>query len=215
MNRLVYALLLVLILSACSAKNATTLPVVTNTVLPPSPTPIATTEPGECRLTPVLVPTKPAVIPGYTQLDETTNLHMTGFVQELDLESYLLKITGLVEQPLTLSLDDLRCLPKVTQRTTLTCPGNFDDVATWSGTPLKPLLEMAGLKPEAKSVLLHSADGYEAFLLLEDALREDNFLAYEWEGQPLPILHGFPLRAVIPSFPGAKWTKWLIEIIVK
>lgn len=166
-------------------------------------------------LTPVTAPTKPAVIPGYAELDETTNLHMTGFVQEIDLEHYRLSVTGLVDHPLALTYDDLRCLPKVTQRTTLTCPGYFDDYAEWSGTPLKPLLEMAGLQPEAASVRLRSADGYEAFLLLEDALLEDNFLAYEWEGEPLPILHGFPVRAVIPSFPGAKWTKWLVEIIVK
>jgi DMSO/TMAO reductase YedYZ molybdopterin-dependent catalytic subunit len=49
---------------------------------------------------------------------------------------------------------------------------------------------------------------------LEDARDESNFLAYEWEGEPVPVLHGFPVRAVFPALNGNKWVKWLIEIEV-
>jgi DMSO/TMAO reductase YedYZ molybdopterin-dependent catalytic subunit len=48
-----------------------------------------------------------------------------------------------------------------------------------------------------------------------EAFDRANFLAYEWEGEPLPRLHGFPLRVVIPSAQGNQWTKWLVEIRVQ
>ncbi|MEI7988668.1 MAG: molybdopterin-dependent oxidoreductase [Chloroflexota bacterium] len=168
-----------------------------------------------CKLTPVINPTKPAIIPGYTQLDESTGLHMTGTVQEIDLASYRLKVSGLVNHPLSLSYDELRCLPKITAKPTLICRGYFEDVATWSGASLKAILEKAGVQKEAKAITLSAAGGFEAYIPLKDALRDDNFLAYEWEGKPLPILHGFPLRAVFPSMMGNKWVKWLIEIKVE
>jgi DMSO/TMAO reductase YedYZ molybdopterin-dependent catalytic subunit len=171
----------------------------------PTPTP--------CALLPVVVPTLPAEIAGYTELDETTGLHMTGSVQQIDLETYRLAITGTVDHPIELSYDDLRCMPKVEQRCTLVCPGFFADEATWAGAPLRAVLERAGLPPQATGLRLVSADGYSTFVPLADVL-DDGFLAYEWEGEPLPILHGFPLRAVFPSLEGNKWVKWLVEIEV-
>jgi DMSO/TMAO reductase YedYZ molybdopterin-dependent catalytic subunit len=60
-----------------------------------------------------------------------------------------------------------------------------------------------------------AADGYESQMDIKLALKEGNFLAYEWEGQPLPVLHGFPLRAVFPSLPGSYWVKWLLQIKVE
>jgi len=70
-----------------------------------------------------------------------------------------------------------------------------------------------------------SADGYQADISLGVAMDQESFLAYELEGQPLPILHGFPLRAVIPSREGLLravipsreglyWVKWLVELKV-
>jgi DMSO/TMAO reductase YedYZ molybdopterin-dependent catalytic subunit len=153
--------------------------------------------------------------PGYTQLDPTTNLHITGHAQALDLATYRLGVTGLVDRPLSLSYDDLRCLPKVTATPTLVCPGFFVDQATWSGVPFKALLDLAGVQAGATLLTLRGADGYEAHVELTDALKEENFLAYEWEGQPLPVLHGFPLRAVFPALQGSQWVKWLLEIQVE
>jgi DMSO/TMAO reductase YedYZ molybdopterin-dependent catalytic subunit len=189
--------------------------------LPPTTTPRPSLQPGitltvgNCALQPIVKPTRPAVIPGYAQLDESTGLHMTGDVQNIDLADYQLKVTGKIDHPLTLTYDELRCLPKLTATPALICRGYFEDFAEWSGASLEYLFGLAGVQKEASSVYLVSADGYEAFLTLEEAMREDNFLAYEWEGQPLPIFHGFPVRAVIPSMLGNKWTKWLIEIRVE
>ncbi len=178
-----------------------------DTALPP--------ESLHCQVSPIAVPTQPAEIPGYTQLDPSTGLHMTGTVQNIDLATYRLKVGGKVNHPLSLTYDELRCLPKLTARPTLICPGYFEDVATWSGASLKSILEMAGVQPEAISVILVAAGGFESFIPLEEAQREDNFLAYEWAGQPVPIFHGFPVRAVMPSMEGNRWVKWLTEIKVE
>jgi DMSO/TMAO reductase YedYZ molybdopterin-dependent catalytic subunit len=186
--------------------TATTLPAPISTPAV-SPLPV-------CQLTPIVIPTM-AVDPGYTQLDTTTGLHMTGQAQSIDLATYRLKVTGMVDHPLSLGYDDLRCMPKITSHPALTCPGFFEDVATWSGVPINYILGLAGVQNGAEIITLVAADGYENWVWIKDALKPENFLAYEWEGQPLPVLHGFPLRAVIPDQWGNKWVKWLLEIRVE
>lgn len=170
--------------------------------------------PTPCILSTIVAPTPPPEIPGYAELDPTTGLHVTGLAQEIDLETYRLEITGRVDRPLTLSYDDLRCMPKVEDFYTLICPGVFTDMATWGGVPLKHILELAGVAEDASGVKLVSADGYAASVDMSMALSESSLLAYEWEGEPLPVLHGFPVRAVFPPLPGNKWVKWLVRIEV-
>jgi len=109
---------------------------------------------------------------------------------------------------------ELRCLPKVTASPELICGDLFTDSATWSGVPIEEILNLAGVQAGAKTVVLDGADGYSTGIPLEEALKPQNFLAYEWEGQPVPILHGFPLRAVFPDLGGSAWVKWLVKIVV-
>jgi DMSO/TMAO reductase YedYZ molybdopterin-dependent catalytic subunit len=160
------------------------------------------------------VPT-PAPDPGYTRLDPSTGLHVTGKTKLLDPSTYRLRVTGAVEAPIELTYDEIRCLPRVEASPTLTCPGFFVDDATWAGAPIADVLALARLQPGAKSMQFVGADGYTSSLPLEKALDRANFLAYEWDGEPLPRLHGFPLRVVIPGAFGSLWTKWLIEINVR
>jgi DMSO/TMAO reductase YedYZ molybdopterin-dependent catalytic subunit len=166
-------------------------------------------------LEPVVVPTRAPETPGYAELDETTGLHMTGTATEIDVETYRLEISGQVARPLSLSYDDLRCLPRVERRCLLVCPGFFQDEATWAGTPIREVLELAQVETGATGLRLVGADGYSAFVRLEQARAEDSMLAYEWEGEPLPILHGFPVRAVFPELNGNNWVKWLIKIEIE
>ncbi len=168
-----------------------------------------------CSLSPITVPKLPDKIPGYTELDPDTGLHVTGTAQRIDLESYVLEITGKVTQPLTLKFDDLRCLPKITSRPTLTCPGFFEDTATWSGASLEYVLNLAAVQEAATHIRLVSADGYATLVEMKEALSGDNYLAYEWEGKPIPVLHGFPVRAVFPGSNGNRWVKWLVRIEVQ
>jgi DMSO/TMAO reductase YedYZ molybdopterin-dependent catalytic subunit len=180
---------------------------------PAAGVPTATAVPAPCNPEPVAVPT-PAEVPGYAELDPTTGLHMTGTVPEIDFQSYRLEITGNVEQPLSLTYDDLRCLPAIETRCILNCPGFFQDEATWAGASLDAVLERAGIRPDAVQLRLVGADGYAAVVFLSELEPGEGFLAYEWEGEPLPIIHGFPLRAVFPALNGNKWVKWLIQIDV-
>lgn len=168
-----------------------------------------------CALPTIVAPTPPALIPGYTELDPATGLHVTGKMPEIDFAAWRLRISGQVERPLELTYDEIRCLPRMKESLPLVCPGFFEDFSTWAGAPIRDVLALAGIKPGARSVEFVSADGYSVNMPLERALEPANFLAYEWQDQPLPRLHGFPLRVVIPDGGGSQWVKWLVEVRVR
>ncbi len=207
---------IVLLLAAALLTACVPVPAAEPTAAPPSARQASAAPEivSDCDLTPVAQPTMPAEIPGYVQQDPATGLHMTGRPQLIELATYRLQVTGLVDRPLSLTYDELRCMPKVVQECKLVCPGFFQDIATWGGVPLNYVLGLAGVQPDAQYILMVSADGYWTSLPLGDALAQENFLAYEQTGKPLPVLHGFPVRAVLPLQPGGKWVKWLVEIQV-
>jgi DMSO/TMAO reductase YedYZ molybdopterin-dependent catalytic subunit len=165
-----------------------------------------------CQLDPAIQPPWPTdkLLPN--ELDPETGLHVTGKPQLIDLATYRLQVTGLVDQPLNLAYDEIRCMPNVTDNPELICPGVFTDRATWTGVPINHILELAGVQKGASELTLISGDGYQVELPLETANADKNFLAYEVDGMPLPVQHGFPLRAVFPGMWGSYWLKWLVEI---
>jgi DMSO/TMAO reductase YedYZ molybdopterin-dependent catalytic subunit len=141
------------------------------------------------------------------------------FDPTINPKTWKLTLHGLVDKPLQLSLDELKALPAHEAYVTFACisneiGGKLIGNARWKGVPLRTLLEMAQLKPEAHKVVLRSDDGYSTGIPLERCLRPQTFLAYEMNGQELPNSHGFPLRAVIPGYYGMKQPKWLTEIEV-
>jgi DMSO/TMAO reductase YedYZ molybdopterin-dependent catalytic subunit len=164
---------------------------------------------------PAVVPPTPAALPdGFYGLDRSTGLHVTGRAPAVDLGTYRLSVIGRVDSPLSLSYDEVRCMPKVKTTCALVCPGFFTDTATWQGVPLDYLLSLAGVQSGAESLVLVSADDYRTPIRLDTARAANGFLAYEWGDEPLPILHGFPVRAVFPGVEGNKWAKWLVRIEV-
>jgi DMSO/TMAO reductase YedYZ molybdopterin-dependent catalytic subunit len=212
-------LILVLFFTACA-------PTPPATIAPPSPSPtnsptarpttIPTAIPGKvvhCELPAIIAPTS-APTPGFAELDPSTGLHYTGSAKVIDLASYQLEIDGMVDYPLKLSYADLRCLPKIEVKTTIICKGNFEDTAVWAGASLKYVLELAGIQPQAKNIRMVGADGYSPSITREDAMSGKAFLAYEWEKQPVPIIHGFPVRVALPGLLGANWVKWLLKLEV-
>jgi len=115
-----------------------------------------------------------------------------------------LTITGLVEQPLNLSLTELVAMPQVTVYASLICVGNPSGLVAegnWVGVSLWLLLETAGVSPDAVKVAFHASDGYSTDLTVETARREDIILAYEKDGVPLEET----LRLVVPGKWGYKW----------
>lgn len=135
----------------------------------------------------------------------------------IDPASWRLKIKGLVDHPLELSYGDIRKLPQIKQTLTLECISNPPDGtaignADWVGTRLKPILDRARVRPEAKYVAMRAADNYYTGMPREEIMREENFLPYLMNGQALPIAHGFPVRIFIPGKYGMKQPKWITEI---
>jgi DMSO/TMAO reductase YedYZ molybdopterin-dependent catalytic subunit len=146
-------------------------------------------------------------------------ISMNLFDPTINPKTWKLTVHGLVEKPLQLSLDELKILPAHEAYVTFACisneiGGKLIGNARWTGVPLRTLLEMAQLKPDARKVILRSDDGYSTGIPLERCLRPQTFLAYEMNGRQLPDSHGFPLRAVIPGYYGMKQPKWLTEIEV-
>ena len=160
------------------------------------------------------------------------------YTPSVDAAAWRLRVEGEVEKPLELSLDDIRRMRSSSQVVTLECAGNgrafFDPpvagvqwergavgTAGWTGVRLADLLATLGVKPTARYLWFDGADrgvgrapDFVRSLPIEKALDRDTLLAYEMNGEPLPIPHGFPLRAVVPGWEGAYSVKWLTHIQV-
>jgi DMSO/TMAO reductase YedYZ molybdopterin-dependent catalytic subunit len=135
----------------------------------------------------------------------------------VDAAKWSLTIDGLVERPLRISYDELRQLEPYETHLTLECisnpiGGRYIGNAHWRGTRLRPLLDRAGVRPEAVYAVCFAADGFSSGHPVLRMLRYDNFLAYEMNGEPLLREHGFPLRILLSGKYGMKMPKWLTRI---
>jgi DMSO/TMAO reductase YedYZ molybdopterin-dependent catalytic subunit len=134
------------------------------------------------------------------------------------VSGWSLRVEGMVDRPLTLDYERLRGLPAVSRLVTMECisndvGGSLISTGTFTGVPLRALLEMAGARPGASQVGFRSQDGYtENLAMSEVAAQPDILVAYLLDGQPLTPDHGFPARVVVPGRYGMKSPKWLEEI---
>jgi DMSO/TMAO reductase YedYZ molybdopterin-dependent catalytic subunit len=161
-------------------------------------------------------------------------------IPAVDADAWRLRVDGLVERPLELSLDEVRARPAVELAVTMECAGNGRALiephvvsqpwlleavgtASWRGTRVGPLLEEAGLLEGASDVLFTGLDRgveggeeqeYARGLPLAELLEGDALLAYEVNGVPLPPQHGFPLRLLVPGWYGMTSVKWLARVSV-
>jgi DMSO/TMAO reductase YedYZ molybdopterin-dependent catalytic subunit len=154
-----------------------------------------------------------------TPTDQFYRIDINTQVPTTDEASWMLQLDGLVNQPLTMTLNELRQLPSVTQALTMSCisnevGGDLIGTAVWTGVPFKTVLEKAGLKPEGKFFNVHAFDGFYESLGLTEAMDERTLLVYEMNGAPLTADHGFPLRIYIPNHYGMKQPKWIQHIEV-
>lgn len=135
----------------------------------------------------------------------------------LDPTVWLLRITGLVEAPLTLTYEQVLALPRVDEYVTLRCvdslPGShLMSNAYWSGASLAALLRRAGVRSGAGVAVIHAPDGYQETLPLAAALDPTALLAYGMNGETLARRHGGPARLLAPGYFGFKNVKWVTEI---
>jgi DMSO/TMAO reductase YedYZ molybdopterin-dependent catalytic subunit len=163
-------------------------------------------------------------------------------IPDLDLATWRLRVGGLVERPLSLSLAQLRALPSQSTVVTLECAGNgrnrFEprvpgeqwgvgavSTAEWTGVPLAEVLDRAGIQDRARNVVFRGADrgeveGRDGSVHFERSLSVNGLessgalLAYAMNGDELPVHHGYPLRLVVPSWYAVASVKWLTDIAV-
>ncbi len=135
---------------------------------------------------------------------------------------YRLEIGGLVDQPLSLSLADLRAQPSRTQITRHDCVEGWSSIGKWKGARLSALLDQAKLKPEARYIVFYCADTYEQTLDgsgqyyesidLVDAYHPQTILAYEMNDATLPVRYGAPVRLRVERQLGYKHAKYVMRI---
>lgn len=130
--------------------------------------------------------------------------------QPVDQGSWRLAVEGAVQQPLLLTYDDLLAFPGDDLEATLDCTLGWYTVQRWSGVPLMDLLAKAGAAPGLFAVKLESVTGYAHILPLAEAAQV--LIATHVGDETLDHLHGFPLRAVVPTRRGWFWVKWLARI---
>jgi DMSO/TMAO reductase YedYZ molybdopterin-dependent catalytic subunit len=135
---------------------------------------------------------------------------------------YRLAVDGLVERPLSLTLAEVRALPSRTQITRHDCVEGWSSIGKWKGARLGPLLDKAGLKPNARYIVFHCADTLEQTLDgsgqyydsidLIDAYHPQTILAYEMNDATLPVPHGAPLRLRVERQLGYKHAKYVMRV---
>jgi DMSO/TMAO reductase YedYZ molybdopterin-dependent catalytic subunit len=151
-------------------------------------------------------------------------------------QDWTLEISGLVDQPMTITLPELRARERQEVTFTLECSGNsafpfnkgLVSNAVWAGTSLAALLEEAGVQEQGSEVVFWGADAGEQVwremtiteqfarsMSVEDASNPNNMIAYEMNGAPLPNPNGFPARLIAPGWYGVANVKWLTRIEVR
>lgn len=144
--------------------------------------------------------------------DEWRSLHENGF------RDYRLRVHGLVENPVELSLAELRAMARQEQITMHNCIQGWSAIGEWGGLPFASLIELVRPRPEAEWVIFSSfgegGEGgpYYDSHSLHDLRHPQSLLAYEMNGQPLPVVHGSPLRLRVENQLGFKQVKWIREI---
>jgi sulfoxide reductase catalytic subunit YedY len=146
-----------------------------------------------------------------------------------DFEDFELTVDGLVDHPRTFSLPELRDLPRQSQTTRHDCIQGWGYYAQWAGVPVSALIERCEPQPEARYAVFwtldekweYSEDGpeenvdngyYYEVIDMEKAQESQTYLAYEMNGEPLPVAHGAPLRLRLESQLGYKMAKWVCRV---
>ncbi|MEI7932416.1 MAG: molybdopterin-binding protein [Alphaproteobacteria bacterium] len=175
-----------------------------------------------------------ALAPEFKQADISKVFKANGTTNPLDddyqallasgFAGWRLVIDGLVETPLSLTLDQVRALPSRTQITRHDCVEGWSSIGQWKGAKLSDLLDQVKLKPETRFLVFHCMDSlgaadpdpkkwkYYESIDLTDARHAQTILAYEMNGRPLPVAHGAPLRLRVERQLGYKQAKYVQRI---
>lgn len=154
----------------------------------------------------------------YTNLEQHYRIDINLTPPVVQEEAWRLRVEGLVDAPLELSLAELRAYEPVHQFITMACisnpvGGSLTSTTRWTGVPLGRLLAAWGVQGSATHLRISSADGFFEYVALADIRNDERImLTYAWDGVPLRIRNGFPLRIYIPDLYGMKQPKWIEAI---
>jgi DMSO/TMAO reductase YedYZ molybdopterin-dependent catalytic subunit len=139
----------------------------------------------------------------------------------VDATTWQLRIHGMVDKPMTLTFDELMKRPMIDHDTTLTCVsesvgGGYIGNARWQGTLLADVLREAGLQSSAQQIVMRDVNGMTIGCAVDPVMDgREALLAVGMNGQPLPQVHGFPVRVVVPGLYGyVSATKWVVDMQV-
>ena len=152
----------------------------------------------------------PARLPPGQYLTEKWPVLHAGTVPETDLATWDFKVSGEVENPITLRWDELQELPATEVTTDIHCVTRWSRFDTsFRGVSWSTLTEIVRPKPGGRYVVAHAEQGFTANVPIAALEDEHALIAYEADGEPLELEHGWPLRLVIPSRYFWKSAKWL------
>ena len=136
----------------------------------------------------------------------------------IDEATYRLEVVGAVDRELSLGLADLRAMTARTAELPIACVEGWSTSASWSGIPVRDLLDRAGARSGATVEVVSLQEGglYATSVLNRDqAADRDTLLALDLRGEPLHIDHGWPARLIGPNRPGVAQTKWVGRLVVR
>ena len=133
-------------------------------------------------------------------------------VPPIDQKTYRLKISGLVEKPVEMTIDELRSFPQETQSSRLKCVQCWSARATWGGFRFQHLLDLVKPSETARAIRIDSADKWYDHMSLQEMLSPRTLVTLDFNGKPLPDNHGAPVRLILPFKYGHKSSKLVTSI---
>ena len=131
----------------------------------------------------------------------------------LDPKDWVLKITGMVKNEKTFSINEIWALPPVE------VVGDFHCVETWTvsgnrwkGVRVRDLIARSQIQDKARFAVVHSPGGYTSEVDIDCLMADDTLLAWERNGEPIPFVHGYPLRLIVPGRYAYKSVKWVVML---
>ena len=146
-----------------------------------------------------------------SSINDITNEAIKG-TQYIDINSYRLKVDGLVDEPTDLTYDDVLKNTRYTKVVTLNCVGGWSAQILWEGILLKDIFDKVKVKSNANTVIFYAADGFSTALPLKTVLDKNMIIAYKINNLVLPVQMGYPFELVAEDKLGYKWIKWLTHI---
>ena len=152
-----------------------------------------------------------------TPVDQFYRIDINTLPPVIDATSWRFQLKGMVQKPLTLTLNDIQSRPVFSQAVTISCisnpvGGSLISTNYWAGVRLKDILIEAGLLPGVSYINVMAYDGFYESIPIDEAMDERTLLVYAMNGQLLPHEHGFPLRVFIPNHYGMKQPKWITQM---